>query len=292
MFFYYLFIYPLSRLPLRALYFISGGMYILVYKLIGYRKKVVLENLTKSFPDKSPQDIQRLCDRFYRHFCDLVVEAIKSFSKNDTWAKKAVRVINPELVNHYTKKGRKVILVSGHYGNWEISAFSTPAALTHPVHGIYTPLSNPFLNEKIKASRSKAGVIFVHPKSVDALFKEKSNEAFSIIFLADQCPSNPYKSYWMQFLNRETPIFFGVEHYAKKYDCVVIFGKVIKTSRGQYDIHCELLTEYPNKESYGAITEAHAKKLETVIRETPEYWLWTHRRWKRKKPADYIPPNT
>jgi KDO2-lipid IV(A) lauroyltransferase len=281
---YYFFIIPLSWLPYWILFRISDLLYYLVYYLVGFRKKVVFQNLTNSFPDKSSSEIKRLAKRFYSHFCDLIVESVKLFSISEEEIVRRSKFKNPELLNRYFDQGQSIIIVAGHYNNWENFAKNCDLQMKHRAVGIYTPLTSPFMEKKFSASRSLFGTVLLPKRQVKEYFAQKKDLLKAVIFGADQSPSGSTKRvHWTTFLNQDTAVMFGTEKYAKKYNYPVIFAGVTKLKRGIYEIWFELLEENPANSPHGEITEKHTRRLEQQILTQPEYYLWTHKRWKRKR---------
>ncbi|MEX0811275.1 MAG: lysophospholipid acyltransferase family protein [Chitinophagales bacterium] len=283
---YYLLIRPLSFLPAPVLYFISTLTYFLVYRAVGYRKKVVFSNLKNAFPDKSDMEIERIARLFYRHLCDLIVESIMMFQMSEAEAIKRFKVANPQLLDNYFQQGKSVVIVSAHYNNWEYAALSPEPQLLHKVIGIYTPLKNKFMDNKIKESRQRFGSIFLAKKAVKKYFAENKDKLIAPLFAADQSPGNPDNAYWTKFLNQDTAVVFGPEKFARIYNYPVVFAYIKKVKRGYYEATVELIDENPAEAEHGEITEKHTRLLEKEILEQPEYWLWSHRRWKHKKPEN------
>jgi Kdo2-lipid IVA lauroyltransferase/acyltransferase len=281
--FYYTVLKPISLLPFPILYIKSRGYYFWLYKVFGYRKKVVMENLRNSFPEKNENEIQAITRKFYKHFCDLIVEGIKSFSISEKGLARHVDPVNTELLEKYFHQGRSVILCTGHYANWEWPALAFIKHSSHKALGIYLPLKNKFFDKKLQETRSKFGLTLMSVKEVAQYFEDHKDEACSYGFIFDQSPSNPAKGHWLRFLNQDTSVMTGVERYAVKYNYPVIYGHIIKLSRGQYRITYELVTDTPQQTRENEITEVIYKKNEEIIRAAPEYWLWTHRRWKHKR---------
>ncbi len=281
---YYLILLPLSKLPFVILYVLSDLTYFILYRLIGYRTKVVRTNLNKSFPEKTKQEISRIERQFYKHLCDLIVEGIKAFSLSKEEALKRMKSTNVSLVNQYKAQNRQMVLVGGHYGNWELYAITIGIQLDYKPIALYTPLKNAFMNEKVKTSRSKYGLEMLSIKSIRERL-ENISDLHAIIFGADQSPRKSQKAHWVTFLNQETGVQFGTEKFAKDFNAVVIFGNIHKIKRGHYEVRYELITEEPNATVHGFISEQHTKLLERDIIQRPEYWLWSHKRWKHKKPS-------
>ena len=286
--FFYLLVKPLSLLPLGVLHVIADLAWLIGYKIFRYRAKVVTSNLRNSFPDKSDKEIRKLRSRYYRHFADLIVESFKNFSITKEQALARFKVKNPEVMKPFFDQGRSVLLVGGHYNNWEVLAMGIDHYIEHQSVAIYHRLGIKFLNDKILASREKFGLKMISRQEVKEFFAN-STDLTCTIFGADQSPSISKKVYWTRFLNQDTPVMFGVEKFAKEKNSPVIFGRISKVKRGYYEFEMEVLFEHPLECRYGEITEAHTRKLEEQILEDPQYWLWTHKRWKRKPtPEDNI----
>lgn len=283
--FYYLLIKPLSLLPYSVLYFISDGLYYLFFYVIQYRKKVVIANLTHSFPAKTKAEILDLSKKFYRHFMDLVVESIKCFSITESQIKERFKTKSAAEINHYFDEGRSIIVVGGHYNNWEMYAMMMDRDIKHKTYALYAPLTNQFFDKKMRTSRGKFGLNMVSIKLADEFLKKGLSIPSAYVFGSDQSPSNPNKCYWTTFLNQDTGVHFGVEKYAKEFNMPVFFGSIQKITRGHYEVIYTLITDKPKECAYGEITEKHVRMLEIDIVALPQYWLWTHRRWKHKKPS-------
>jgi KDO2-lipid IV(A) lauroyltransferase len=283
---YYLFLKPLSLLPLPVLYVLSDLIYVLVYHLLGYRKKVVWQNLKNAFPDHSDAELKKIMAGFYSHFCDLVMETLRMFSMGADEARKRCPVTNPELLEALYKKGRSIIVVAGHYNNWEMAALSVGLQTSFRPAGIYHPFKNKFMDGKFISSRGQFGMKLVPKHETKAYFQSTLDKMDAVLFGADQSPHNVRKAYWTWFLHQETAVMFGAEKYAVEYDYPVVFGHVRKLRRGYYEMEFELITDQPKTLPFGEISERHTRILEKDIQKAPQYWLWTHRRWKRVRPED------
>ena len=280
---YYIFLIPLSLLPPAGMYAFSDLMYFVLYRLLSYREKIVVENLRKSFPGKSEEEIKQITKKFYRHFCDVFIEGIKPFTASEKFIQDRVKLVNGELLEHYYKLNRSVILPTGHYANWEWPALAFIRHSSHKALGIYKPLSNKFFDNKLQQTRSKFGLTLMSTKEVATYFAEHKDIACSYGFIFDQSPSNPDKGHWMKFLNQDTVVLTGVERYARQYNFPVIYGKITREKRGQYIVEYELITDTPQQTREGEITEAIMRVNEKLILAAPEFYLWTHRRWKHKR---------
>lgn len=265
-----------------VLYMLSDFLYLIIYKVARYRIGVVSTNLNNSFPNKSKAELVKIRQQFYRHFMDLIVESLKIFSIAEEEAKARFVVTNPDVLQPFIESKRSILIVGGHYNNWEMLAVGVDAYMEHQSVAIYHALKNKFLNEKILASRSKFGLKMVSRPDVKTFFAS-NNELTATIFGADQSPSIAKKVYWTRFLNQDTPVMFGVEKFAKEKNSPIVFGGIKKVKRGYYEFTFEVLFTEPTLCPHGEITEVHTRKLEQQIIEAPQYWLWTHKRWKRKK---------
>lgn len=283
---YYLVILPISRLPFWILYLLSDFLYLILYKIIGYRTKVVHTNIRNSFPEKTNEEVKAIESKFYAHLCDLVVESIKAFTISKEEAQRRMKDRNIDLVNQYTQKGKQLVMVGGHYGNWEMFAITIGIDMDAKALALYTPLKNKFFDNKIRNSRSKYGLEMLPIQEIKSKMAEMNDDLHTVIFGADQSPRKNQKAYWMNFLNQETGVQFGTEKFAMEYNAAVVFGNIYKIKRGFYEVQYDLICENAQETEYGFITRTHTKMLEKVIQSQPEYWLWSHKRWKHKRAED------
>ncbi len=283
---YYLVIIPVSLLPFSVLYRISDVLYVVLYKLIGYRKKVVIKNLVNSFPEKSGAEIKKIADAFYSHFCDVIVESLKSFTISRKEVLKRMVLVNPGLLNKYYNNGKSIILAGGHYNNWEWIATSIDQQINHQSVAIYKQLSNSFFDRKMRVTRQRFGLIMIPTKSVKEFFEANKSNLTATIFANDQSPGKVENSYWMKFLNQDTAVLYGTEKYAREYNYPVLFGTIEKVKRGYYRFSFAEVENNPGNSAHGFITETTTRMLEQEILKAPQFWLWTHRRWKHKRAVD------
>lgn len=283
---YYLFLVPLSLLPERLLYVLSDIFYFFFYYILGYRKKIVLGNLKKSFPKKTDAEINQVAKKFYSHLCDIFLESIKAFTASEKYISDRVKVANAEVLESCYRQNQSVILATGHYANWEWAALAFHRHSSHHALGIYKPIANKFFDEKLRQTRSKFGLTLMSIREVPRYFDEHKTHPCSYGFIFDQSPSAPETGHWMTFLNQDTVVLTGVERYAKQYNFPVIYGKITKLRRGQYEVAYELVTDAPQQTRSGEITEAIMHINEKLIIAAPEFYLWTHRRWKHNR-KDY-----
>lgn len=283
---YYVFVLPLSWLPMWLLHGISRLLFLLLFYVIPYRKKLVFKNLRNSFPEKSEQEIKVIARDFYLHFADLIVESVKNLSISQKDLVKRMKVKNPEVIQALYEKNRSVLMVSGHYNNWELLITAQQLILPHQAVGIGKPLTNKFWDKKLNERRARFGMRIINAQNVKEKMEEWKDEPTASLVLSDQSPGDSHKSYWMNFLNQPTAVLFGAELMANMYDFAVVYFQIDKVKRGYYEISFENITTNPREEAYGFITEQHTKMLEKAIQERPEFWVWTHKRWKREIPKD------
>jgi KDO2-lipid IV(A) lauroyltransferase len=279
--------YPLlwliSKLPMAILYLISDFFYVILYYLIGYRKEVILQNLSYAFPNKADEEKAQIAKKFYRHFTDIILESVKSFTISEKEIKKRYTYKNPELVNKYAEEGRSIALVGAHLSNWEWS-ISLPLVINTNVFGAYNKLRNETFETTLKESREKFGVKGETTANFMKLMKKNFEDKVqgSYILLSDQSPHVEKTFYWHEFFGVKVPVHTGAEMLAKKYNLVVINYKSKKIKRGYYETEFELIAENPNEFKDYKITEKFLEITEKNIHNQPENYLWSHKRFKHK----------
>ncbi len=276
-------IYAVSLLPFRLLYLLSDLTYLLVYKLIRYRTKVVRMNLEKAFPEKSVNEIKKIETEFYRYFCDLILETAKTLTIRPHALKRHVAFADTTVFKDLYRQGRSVIIVMGHFGNWELGGARFSLFPLHQLFVIYHPLSNKYLDRLVYIMRTRLGNKLYAMKDAFRGMILNRKEVTATAFIADQTPL-PKGAYWTTFLNQDTPVFVGTAKVAKKLNYPIIYVSIKRPRRGHYEISSELLIAEPTSLTENEISECHTRRLERDIRENPHIWLWTHRRWKHKKP--------
>lgn len=289
---YYLvlpFIYLISILPFRVLYAISDFMYFVLYRVLGYRKDVVLTNLRNSFPEKSEAEISKIAKDYYKYLCDLFLETFKTLTigrkamlKRCYFSQEAL-----DVFNSLAAQNKSVVLVMGHFGNWEWAGNTFSMQCKHQLYVIYHPIRNKYFDWLMYRMRTRFGTKLIAMKDTFREMLENREELNATAFIADQTPG-PENAYWTNFLNQDTPVFKGTELIARKINYTVVYAKVKRVKRGHYEIFAEVLFDNPKGTTDGEISEAHTKKLEQDIIEQPEIWLWSHRRWKHKRPVSAV----
>jgi Kdo2-lipid IVA lauroyltransferase/acyltransferase len=283
---YYLLIYPVSILPFPALYAVSDLIFILLFHVLRYRRKVVYSNLTNSFPEKSKREIDQIARNFYRHFCDLIMESLKLFTISEKEVRQRITFDDLDLLHRFYEEKKSVILAGGHYNNWEFFAVAVQLYLKHQVVALYKPLANPWFDKKMRETRGRYGMQMIPIQQVKTVFQQDQEIPTASIFGMDQSPSKGRNSHWMRFMNQETAVSFGTEKYARESGQPVVFGRILKLRRGYYKVRFELLSDEHQSFSHGGIVEKAMHMLEEDIRKEPEWWLWTHRRWKHRRLED------
>ena len=287
--FYYIFygaIWLITLLPLKVLYIFSDILYIPLYYFLSYRKKVVCGNLRNAFPWKSEQDIRSIRKKFYKHLADLFIESFKLVHLSKSELMKRFTVSNLELLERLKKENRDTIAILGHYNNWEWLA-ALPLYTDYKAISIYKPLQNKYFNGFINGLRSKHGMGLTPMSNIMREIIQNRRDKINTVsaFLTDQTPVRSEIKYWTTFLNQDTPVYLGPEKVASKFDMAIVFFHIQKIKRGYYNLNIELMFEHTAGLREYEITEAHVKKLEEIITDKPEYWIWSHRRWKHKKPV-------
>ncbi|MEQ9064615.1 MAG: lysophospholipid acyltransferase family protein [Vicingaceae bacterium] len=275
-------IYLISLLPFRLLYILSDLVNFILFDMFRYRRDIIKGNLERSFPEKSWSEIAQIQKKFHRYFCDLTFETFKTLTISEAQVKKRVQYTCSKLFSHYAEKGQSVIIVMGHYGNWELAGASFAVEGIHKLIVIYHPLKNKRSNALVVKMRTRLGNELYAKKEVLRGMLKDRGRLTATAFIADQTPP-PEGAYWTQFLNQDTPVFSGTAKLARKFDYPVIYVRVVNEKRGYYTLEAELLCEKPSVLSEAELSELHTRILEADIRKKPEYWLWSHRRWKHRR---------
>jgi KDO2-lipid IV(A) lauroyltransferase len=282
---YYLslpFIYAISILPFWWLYRLSDFLFVMLYHLFGYRREIVFENLKNSFPEKPEKELLEIQRKFYRYFCDLVMETLKSITISKSTLAKRVKFTGTEIFEEYYNQDQSVIIAMGHFGNWELGGARFAIEPFQQLFVIYHPLQNKYFDGLVYRMRTRLGNgLYSMKESLRGIIGDRK-KVTAIAFIADQTPS-PKGAHWMQFLNQDTPVFVGTGKIAKKMKYPVVYIGIHRLKRGQYEMRAEKLVTNPAEQEAIDIVEAFTKRLEHDIIKNPEIWLWTHRRWKHKR---------
>jgi KDO2-lipid IV(A) lauroyltransferase len=278
------FVFMFRFIPFRLLFGLADLVFYLVYHIVGYRKQVVYDNLRNSFPEKSQPEIEAIAKKFYHHFADMLIESLKAFTMSEDDVIRRYKFTNTDVPDGFYKQGLPVICVAGHYGNWEWAGIAAGKQMVHKPVGFYKPLSNIYIDGYIQKTRVRGRSRLAPITKTAETFKTDWGEPAIFYMVADQSPSSARLAYWVDFLHQETAVLHGPEKYARVHSFPVVFAYVKKVKRGYYTIDFKLLEAEPQHTKTGEITGRFMKMLEDVINEHPEYYLWSHRRWKLKRP--------
>lgn len=277
----------MAIVPFGVAYMLSDILYFVLYRLVRYRKKVVLRNLEKSFPDKDAREIHRITRNFYRHLADIFIEGLKGMAMSRHQVIKRHRMVNPGILQPYYEKHQSVIGVTGHYGNWEWGALSGGIQIPYELVAFYKPLSNAYIDRYLKRQRAQFNCRLASIKETYSTFDATKNETVVYMMAADQSPTNLQDCHWVRFLNQDTACLHGPEKYSRLYRLPVFYVDIRKKKRGYYELTLSLLTEDANELWPGELTAMFMRRLEQIIVEKPEEWLWSHRRWKHTRNPDH-----
>jgi len=276
----YGFLYLVSLLPFAVLYFISDGIYFFLYYVFGYRRKVVTANLKIAFPEKSEKEIHKISKQFYHNLTDTFVEIIKLISMSNRSFEKRCKG-DFSIIEDLAKKGKNVQLHTGHQFNWEFgSLLMSKEIKSIPTYAIYMPIKNTAIERLFLKIREKYGTVFVKATEFRQRREKIFSERFVFFLAADQNPGDPGSAYWLNYFSKPAPFITGPEIGGIKNDTAIVFVRSKIPKRGHYVLECTLYTENAASTSVGEITSAFRDFLEKIIREEPDNYLWTHRRWK------------
>ena len=279
------FLYLLSVLPFPILYLFSDFVYFILFYVVGYRKEIVRQNLQRSFPEKSQEEILALRKKFYRYFCDLFLETFKTLtiSKESMLKHCFMSAETKHLFDTLNEQKQSCIIVMGHFGNWEWGGNTFSLTCKQPLYVIYHPVSNPYFDNLLKKMRQRFATRLIPMKETFREMAANRSQVSATAFIADQTPP-PENAYWTTFLNQDTPVFWGTERIARKLNYPIVYLSIHRVRRGYYEMKAEMLCGNPATTSDGEISDLHTRRLEQDINNQPEIWLWSHRRWKHKRP--------
>jgi len=282
----YLITYPiiwiLSILPFKVLYLISDLLYFLLYRIVGYRKKVVRTNLNLVFPDKSVEELKVIEKRFYAHLCDLFMEAAKSRALTPADLDRRYELLNVEMLQQLEQENSTFVLVS-HYANWEwivnLNRYVESAGF-----GVYQKLANPYFDKFIRRTRAKWKLTLIEQQETSQVIQANAEKGLRAVYgiISDQSPMVKKARLWIPFMGITVPVFTGAEALARKYDFAVVFARVKKIKRGHYTLEFIPITQAAGSTDPEYITRKFIELCEEQINDHPEFYLWTHRRWKHR----------
>lgn len=280
---FYGFIWLITWLPLRVLYLFSDFCYLIIYHIAGYRKNVVRANLEKSFPQKTTKELRKIERKFYRFFCDIFVETAYQMHVSKTEMLKRMNFCNVEVLLEQYEKGKSCLLMTAHYGNWEwASSLSLSLPADKPLYGIYKRLNDKNFDNFICELRMKSTGKNIEKNDLLRKMVRLKSEGQLAMFgmISDQTPDRKSINYWTTFLNQDTPVVTGTEVLARKFDYPVYYAEIIRIKRGYYKCEFIPISLEPSKTSEFEISEKYMQLLQKTIEAQPEFWLWSHRRWK------------
>lgn len=278
--------YILSILPLGCLFVVSDFMFVIIYYIIGYRRKVVRLNLKNAFPKKTEQEIIQIEKKFYQHLCDIIFEILKGLTMSKKTIAQRFRIKNIEMIEELHTREKNIILYTAHFGNWEWLGFLSLFIPYKTQTTFYQKLSNAYFNELMLLIRSRFDCICIESKQgYKTLIKLRQEKKLSITaIIGDQCPGGDASKHWVEFLNQDTAFLVGADRIAKKLNYEVIFVAFQKIKRGSYEIEFIPIENNSQLNKSEEMINQYAQCLETAIIQSPELWLWSHRRWKLDKP--------
>lgn len=276
----------LATLPLSLLYAMSSTVWPVIYYIIRYRRKVTRQNLQRSFPEKSLKEIRHIERAVYRHMCDIMVETLKQAHISDAELERRITINNTSLVEEMAKKGHPVFVLIGHYGNWEWSGeIIHRLAIPEKKAYIYEPVANETMDLIMQSLRHRfCDLLLPKKKAARAILSlKREHQSYLVGFISDQRPKRNSLHHWTTFLNQDTPYMVGAEELGQHVDAICIYLHMEQPRRGYYNITFEELQPVEGEEF--PYTVAYLRRLEEDIKTAPHLWLWTHRRWKHKRPT-------
>lgn len=274
-------LYLISKIPLRILYIFSDIIFFLNYYFVGYRKKIITQNLKNSFPEKTNKEIAEIRKKFYLNFSDYLIETVKSFTMSETETKVRMQHINQHLFQEAKDEGKNVILLAGHVFNWEwMNTLATVVPQTN-CHPVYRKVNSTFWEDQMKKVRSKFGNVALEANEVIMnILRNKNNGDSIYLFVADQTPHSSHVNYGLEFLNQRTPAFIGYDKLATRMDLVFIYTEMKKVKRGHYQINYYRIMPEGEKFVTNEVVRKFHRLLQNTIKKRPDNYLWSHRKWK------------
>ncbi len=271
----------LAYLPRRIFYVFSDGIAFMLRILVGYRKSVVESNIDLAFPNLSQNEKHTLVKKFYAHFSDILLETLQLLAFRKGFLERRIQIENTAILEQCKAEGKSVLAIGGHTGNWEWLGTALGKLSGFRVMAAYRPLANAKADSMMKKIREQEGTQLIPSQQIYRSVL-KSEEPVMVYLIADQAP-HPNQAYWTNFLGRDTPVFWGPEKIARSKEFVVVYLAMHRVRRGFYSIQFRALKDMDIHTCEGTLTEWHVRELERDIRETPEAWLWSHKRWKHKR---------
>jgi Kdo2-lipid IVA lauroyltransferase/acyltransferase len=280
-------LYSLSLAPMRLLYLLADTLALLLYYVIRYRRNIVMNNLAIAFPEKSQAERTRIAKKFYRNFVDNFIETLKLLSASPAFIKEHFTIDNPEVLENYYRSGRKCQLHLGHTFNWEMANMAMPLLTSYTFIVVYMPVENKIFNRLFLHLRSRTGTVLLPATNMQRAIIPYRNTQYMLTLVADQAPGNFNNAYWMDFFGRPTAFVRAPERGARIANIPAVFVRFYKTSRGHYRVYLTTGAENPAQLPEGELTRRYARFLEDAIRQSPDLWLWSHKRWKGQWKEEY-----
>ncbi len=273
----------LSWFPLNVLLILSDFLGFIFNRILPYRKSVIDLNLIHAFPHKKSEELWYIRSKYYRHLADIIFETIKSISitKKDLANHIQLHHDSFALLKKHEQSGQHIFIVLGHYGNWEWASLLAGLETKLPTYALYAPSRNNTFNKFLLQNRARFGCKLIAANQLKILYGNLQKQPSVVAFVADQTPVDIENAYWSKFLHINTPFFKGYDILAQRTNAIVLYASIQKINRGFYELHLKTITEQPQKEKENFIAEQFVQLLENDIQAQPEYWLWSHRRWKR-----------
>jgi KDO2-lipid IV(A) lauroyltransferase len=273
----------ISFLPMGILFTLADIIYFVFNRLYAYRKTVIDLNLINAFPHKRSEELWFIRSNYYRHLADLIVETIKSISISKKELKNRMQLHHESyaLLRKYEKTGKHIFVILGHYGNWEWASLLAGEETRYPSYALYSSPRNKTFEKFLVKNRSRFGCHLIPMNHMKMLLTHLQKEPSFVAFVADQTPVDTENAHWTKFMHLQTPFYKGFDILAQKTDAIVMYLSINKLNRGFYELQFETITENASEEKENSIAEKFVRLLEKDIMNKPEYWLWSHRRWKR-----------
>lgn len=278
--------YTLSLLPFGILYLLSDLSYVLIYYVIGYRKKIVINNLLIAFPQKTAEERTVIAKQFYKNLIDTFIESIKMVSlSREHFLKRCSG--NFEVLDEVIKKGKNIQLQGAHQFNWEYGNWILAIKVGLPVASVYMPIKNKALNKLFLKVRGRFGTILVDATHYSKNIRKVARQQHALALVADQNPGSPGRSYWLNFFKRPAPFIMGPEKGAVRSNNAVVFTRYVRLKRGYYYFENHVITDDAAQYKPGELTVKYRDFIQEAISREPAGFLWSHRRWKHEYKDEY-----